>query len=383
MKSTTRLTRIALALVLGACGGTPAGSASQTPGGASAAATANVDADVRAAYDAIKSEIPALPIELVQAAKKEGALQVYQAALDGPRRVVDAFNKDFPFIKAEYLEGPNQQLLDRFQSEESAGRHLVDVVQSTDPSLADPILKAGLAATYQATSDAKFPAATKRSGLAYPASGLALGIAWNTNKVSDADASVLAKWDGPADPRFATKKFGIYDPNASGGATLQGYYAQYKLAGAKIWQAVGKTKPSLYSNGNTATAALAAGEIDILFPSSIASFEVLRAKGGPLHYAYAEPIVIVPSAQFISAQAPHPNAARLFQEYSLTAKVQSIYVANGSDTVLTGITDNRAFTKEPWFKGPQGRELFPLDYAKFQADWPAILKEWNAAILGK
>jgi ABC-type Fe3+ transport system substrate-binding protein len=380
-----RFSAIVLASIISACSAAPAGSGA-SPASSSAGATAaavTADADVRAAFDAIKGEMPGVSIDLVQAAKKEGALQVYQAALDGPRRVVEGFNKDFPFIKAEYLEGPNQQLLDRFQSEENAGRHLADVVQSTDPALADPILKAGLAATYQATSDAKYPASTKRSGTAYPASGLSLGIGWNTSKVTDADGAALAKWDGPADPRFASKKFGLYDPNASGGATLQGYYAQYRAFGAKTWQAVGKLKPALYANGNTASAALAAGEVDIYFPVSIASLEVLRAKGGPIHYAYAEPVVIVPSAQFISAKAPHPNAARLFQEYSLTLKAQTIYLANGSDSVLPGVPDTRAVAKEPWFKGPQGREAFPIDYPKFQAEWPTIVKEWNAAILGK
>ncbi len=378
--------RLIVVVLASACA-TPASNApaATSSAGASAAATAtaNVDPDVRAAYDAIKSDMPNVSIELFQAAKKEGALQVYQAALDGPRRVVDAFNKAFPFVKAEYLEGPNQQLLDRFQSEENAGRHLADVVQSTDPALASPILKAGLAMNYQVTSDAKYPASTKQTGIAYPASGLSLGIGWNTNKVSDADGALLAKWDGPADPRFASKKFGLYDPNASGGATLQALYAQYRFAGAKVWQAIGKLKPALYANGNTASAALAAGEIDIYFPVSIASLEVLRGKGGPIHYVYAEPVVIVPSAQFISAKAPHPNAAKLFQEYSLTVKAQTIYLANGSETLLAGVPDTRAVAKEAWFKGPQGRPAFQLDYAKFQAEWPSIMKEWNAAILGK
>jgi iron(III) transport system substrate-binding protein len=94
-------------------------------------------------------------------------------------------------------------------------------------------------------------------------------------------------------------------------------------------------------------------------------------------------VVIIPSAQFISAKAPHPNAAKLFQEYSMTMKIQTVYVANGAETLLAGVPDTRAVAKEAWFKGPQGRSSFQLDYTKFAAEWPAILKEWNAAILGK
>src|SRR5438046_10252295 len=79
--------------------------------------------------------------------------------------------------------------------------------------------------------------------------------------------------------------------------------------------------------------------------------EIVYAKEGP-------PCVTSPTASF--AEAPHPNAARVFQNFLYTAKTQQLAVDEGGTRSV-----------HPDVKGPPGRT--PLAQIKLLPDDPVAM----------
>src|SRR5919106_4121950 len=60
---------------------------------------------------------------LVESAKKEGRLVWYTSmAIDTSKPLLDAFEKQYPFIKAELVRAGEEQLMNRILSETRAGK---------------------------------------------------------------------------------------------------------------------------------------------------------------------------------------------------------------------------------------------------------------------
>ncbi len=67
--------------------------------------------------------------QIVEGAKAEKELLTY-ATTQAPvmNRLVQGFNKKYPFVKVEYYRAGAEKIAQRFDTEAAAGRHVVDVV---------------------------------------------------------------------------------------------------------------------------------------------------------------------------------------------------------------------------------------------------------------
>src|ERR1043166_804422 len=69
---------------------------------------------------------------LIEAAKKEGKLVWYTSmAIDTSKPLLDAFVKEYPFIKAELVRAGKEQLMNRVLSETRAGQWLFDAISTS------------------------------------------------------------------------------------------------------------------------------------------------------------------------------------------------------------------------------------------------------------
>ena len=69
---------------------------------------------------------------LVEAAKKDGKLVWYTSmAIDTSKPLLDAFQKEYPFIKAELVRAGEEQLMNRVMSETRAGQWLFDAISTS------------------------------------------------------------------------------------------------------------------------------------------------------------------------------------------------------------------------------------------------------------
>ena len=69
---------------------------------------------------------------LVEGAKKEGKLVWYTSmAIDTSKPLLDAFVKEYPFIKADLVRAGEEQLMNRVLSETRAGQWLFDAISTS------------------------------------------------------------------------------------------------------------------------------------------------------------------------------------------------------------------------------------------------------------
>src|SRR5687768_5117213 len=69
---------------------------------------------------------------LIDGAKKEGKLVWYTSmAIDTSKPVLDAFEKEYPFIKTELVRAGEEQLVNRILSETRAGRWAFDALSTS------------------------------------------------------------------------------------------------------------------------------------------------------------------------------------------------------------------------------------------------------------
>src|SRR3990170_1976357 len=70
--------------------------------------------------------------QLIEAAKKEGKVVWYTSmAIDTSKPLLDAFLKEYPFIKADLVRAGEEQLMNRMLSETRAGQWFFDAVSTS------------------------------------------------------------------------------------------------------------------------------------------------------------------------------------------------------------------------------------------------------------
>jgi ABC-type Fe3+ transport system substrate-binding protein len=106
-------------------------------------------------------------------------------------------------------------------------------------------------------------------------------------------------------------------------------------------------------------------------------------KGAPIRWVFPDPTPANLTVQTISAKAPHPNAARLFQDWAASAEGQAAWfkvagVASArADTIDPRKAAKADWYREDWYADP--KELY-IDYLSdpgYVDPAKPIIAEWN------
>ena len=96
---------------------------------------------------------------------------------------------------------------------------------------------------------------------------------------------------------------------------------------------------------------LTIGEVDAVYggvPDGYVAINV--ASGAPLADSYPSHPAAITGYTSIMSDAPHPYAARLFQEWAATPESAALFSETSSTYPLNSeVEDQRAVTKEPWY----------------------------------
>jgi len=345
---------IAAALLLGACG-SGADSADTT-----AAATS--------------------PEDQVAQATKEGELLWYTAiSTDASNAVIGAFEARYPGIDVKLLRATTADLWQRFQTENAARNNVADVVNFADWGVIDSAKKAKLLAKYQPSSvsdaiDANVLDKQYVDGDGYYFASRVLDVAvvYNTDKVP---ADVAPKtWNDLADPWWGQHgKLGILDPART--ATINAYWSMDKAGLAQpFFTGIAPHRPKIYDQGGAILNALSSGEIDGGIITDYDAWGLIAKGQSPLAVVYPDAGVGAWTDYVgLAAQAPHPNAGRLFTEFlgskegsEAIAKAATVYVVRKD--VPPYPADKPPFT---------GLHVLPFDPAQVTADRDAFLEKFN------
>ncbi|HEY4201321.1 MAG TPA: ABC transporter substrate-binding protein [Devosiaceae bacterium] len=337
----------------------------------------DIDPALKDGWDFMQANMPGVPYSVLQDACKEADVMIYHGTwADAQQAQIDGFKKHFPCINVETYSDSISVMRQRFMSEENAGRHVADIVQDSDTSSLDADQKAGLLMNYTISNDKNFPDGNKSPGIWYPLRIALVGIAWNTDLVSDDDAKILQTWQGALDPRWAGKA-ALSDPGSKGVA-YQHLWALYKMYGEDFIKQLGAQHPRIIAGANNSISSLASGDVAVVLNASETGLLPLWIKGAPIKWSLPSPGVGPLSAQSIVATAPHPNAAKLYQEYAFTQEGYGLWNQFGGAPATTVYPDTRDVAKEDWYKMPDS--LFNIDPVQSTADFDKLIADFNQYI---
>jgi iron(III) transport system substrate-binding protein len=313
----------------------------------------------------------------VAKAEQEGALLFYtQDGEAGAQEVIDAFNKDFPKIKAAYFRLQSGALYSRILAERSAGRFDVDVIQFSDVTTAIDFDKRGGYDTYDSPETAEYdPRYRSNPPGRYFCSGVSFaGIAYNTDKVAAADAP--KSWKDLLDPRWANV---TSTKQSTSGMQFVAWYELRKLYGNDYWKAFAKQRPHGFDSRAQLFDRLAKGDDKICALAEYAGYVLYHQRKAPI--AFVAPQDGLPAASLAAGvmnKAPHPEAARLFIDWMASLRGQTVY-QNAPD-LLYGSVRKDAPPMPGGLRLSDFKLLVPTDINDLMASHKAFNTDWNAML---
>lgn len=268
---------------------------------------------------------------LYEQAQLEGEVVLYtsfgQEAADA---MLAAFTEEYPGIKAVAFRAGSGAVLERFLSEVEAGVDSADVVLVAVPDAWPDIKAQGLLMEYNSPAYAEFADQYKDPGFTIIGRVLVNSVAYNTELVSPELAETLTTledWVVLAEQPEYRGRFGIMDP-VRVGASFEGIYQWRAALGEDTWRGLygrlGRADIRLSSGGGDSTAKLTTGEWAFTFDATSYRIAAAADSGAPVAFQpLEEGVNVLPTPMSISANAPHPSAAKLLFNWWNSAAGQS------------------------------------------------------------
>lgn len=341
-------------------------SASPAAGAATNEAAANIpDFDTRFA-------------DLIAKAKQEGSLMVYHTTVDAGQADYNAkFEQRFPGVKLERFRAPAGPLHERYRTESRAGRGVADIIYASNLSLMKGLVDENLIANYTPAAAPAYPADLKIEGYGYPFYIIRIGsVLYNTDLVNEADAAKLMTWEGVLDPQWKGSIL-LTNPATAGSQVplihmfMEGLPQRF---GRPFLDKLAAQNPTVLDSAATGSQRVAAGEFAVQVGSADEIVAPLHRNNAPVRLVFPPPTPVGPQVVAVTANAPHPNAARLFMEWSLSAEGQAAHAGSIGPSYLRSVPNPNPITQESWWKEPTELYIPPADA---EAGAQSLTTEWK------
>lgn len=304
---------------------------------------------------------------LVAAATKEGQITWYTSAdLQLAEKVGKAFEQKFPGIRARVERAGGERIFSRVAQEYASGLHVPDAVSTGDAAQFIAWKRSGLLAAYVPDDVAMDIPAAHRDPDGYYAtvrSSLCV-MAYNTQLVNSAEAP--KSFADLLDPKWKGKIVKAH-PSYSG-TIMTSTYQMVRELGWSYLEKLAQQQLLQIQSATDTPKKVVLGERPVMADGNESNVLLLKETGQPIEVVYpveGTPSIVQPSAIFEAA--PHPNAARLFQNYLFTVEGQELFVNIG------GLRSVHALVKDK-----PGRT--PLSSIKVWKDDPAAVETQSEEI---
>jgi iron(III) transport system substrate-binding protein len=256
--------------------------------------------------------------KIVQAARKEGEVVWYTTmSADQSNGFMARFQQKYPFLKPSIIRLGGNALLSRIITEAKAGKNFFDVVHGTG-EIVLPLMDMNLLAAYASPERKMIPDDLKdKKGFWTSVYVNSVVLGYNTNLTKG--QPLPRSYDDLLQPRWRGRKISIDSTYVT---FLQGLISVWGKEKALEYLKKFADQDPVVMRGSTVRAQLAAaGE----FPLVIAYANIIQniaEKGAPIDWAPLEPAVISVNTVMAGAKASHPNAAKLFIDFTLSKEGQ-------------------------------------------------------------
>jgi iron(III) transport system substrate-binding protein len=328
---------------------------------------------------------------IVDGAKKEGKLVIYSATdTKAAEPLIKDFGAMYPGIKVEYNDMNSTELYNRFISEVAAGGNTADVLWSSAMDLQIKLVNDGYGLQYKTQELAAVPVWAQMNNTAYGTTFEPAVIVYNKRMVA-ADEVPQSHADFAKLLMTKTEKFKdkvtTYDIEKSGVGFM--FITQDLRVGDKLlWdiaKGFGAVGVRVQSSTGTMLERISSGE-NLIGYNILGPYALVRAKKDPsIGVVIPKDYTLVLSrVQFISKTAKSPNAAKLWIDYILSKRGQTL-IANESKLYairgdVTGETTSTELTQQI------GAGLKPLQVNAMMLQYMdqnrrlAFLKQWKDAV---
>jgi len=281
----------------------------------------------------------------IRAAEREGKLLIYSTTDESVAEPLIAdFKSMYPKIEVEYDDLNSTELHHRFIAENQLGPDSADVLWSSAMDLQASLVSNGYALPYESPESAGLPAWSKWKDQAYATTYEPVAFVYNKKLLPDAEAprthADLARLLS-ADPGRFKGKVVTYDIEKSG----VGFFlaTQDAAASAAYWdiaRALGKADTRLALTTDAMVKRVASGQALIAY-NVLGSYAVAQAARDPsLGVVFPSDYTLVMSRiVFISKKAANPNAARLWVDYVLSKRGQTVIANRAALYAVRGDVD--------------------------------------------
>lgn len=259
---------------------------------------------------------------LIAGAKKEGAVAFYTTmTLSQSKKVVDRFEKKYPFIKTELFRTGGDPLLNKIVTEHRGGRDAWDVTSGRGEMVL-PLLKEKLITPYH-SPEAKMIDPDlidpQNYWTAYYVNPYVLG--YNTNLVKK--DQVPKTYEELLDPRWKGRKISLDDEAYGMMAGLMHAWGREKALA--YFKKLAAQQPVI-ERGNTNRVQLTmAGEYSLIIAYA-PTIQRETSLGHPIDWVPLQPVVVQVNPVMLATYAPHPNAGKLFINFLLSKEGQKMLV---------------------------------------------------------
>jgi iron(III) transport system substrate-binding protein len=339
------------------------------------------DSSAKAVDEAVewaRAKLPNSTPDIIKTAAKEGRLTLTMLNQGGNtevlKRAISGFNKRYPFITVDSTAQSTLQLISKFNAELEARKGTTDYINFPSNLHTTALLeKSGAILPFVVSQDAAFPAAAKRSGLWYAWRTEYPGTAYRKGALSEEEIKLVRTFEGLGDPRFKNR---IGMPTIQNSATAAGCYVLLNKENPQVWERLAANKPRVRSSAPALINGLLAGECDITIMAGMIGFIGAAHEGAPIEFGVSAPFPPVYTPGGISALAPHPNAAKLWQDWATSKEGQELWSSSmGSISARRDVTGAWA-QKQPWFF-EDASGLKPIDWADLTAKQAAVVARFR------
>ena len=266
----------------------------------------------------------------VSAAQKEGKLIIYSSTDSASvEPLLQDFKSLYPFLQVEYNDLNTTEMYNRFVAESASGSGTADFMWSSAMDLQIQLASKGNALTYASPENSGLPKWAVWQNQAYGTTFEPVSIAYN-KRLLPADAVPQSHADmirlPKEKPDLFKGKIATFDPEKSGVGFLM--MTQDAKVFPQFWDLVkglGSSGAKVYTSTGAMLEKVGSGEHYLAY-NIIGSYVLLRQKKDPsMGLVLPKDYTLVFSrVAFISKTARNPNAAKLFLDYILSKRGQTV-----------------------------------------------------------